>query len=44
MKWHCLIPVCVGERDGGGYKNLGGFKLEMFLLFLFLFLYNLRMF
>ena len=46
LKWHCLIPVCVGERDGGGYKNLvhGGFKLGMFSLFLLLFLCNLRMF
>ena len=46
LKWHCLIPVCVRERDGGGYKNLvhGGFKLGMFLLFLLLFLCNLRMF
>ena len=36
LKWQCLIPVCVGERDGGGYKNFGGwFYVRQALMFLF---------
>ena len=32
MKWHCLIPICVGERDGVGTRILvGGFKLDRLL-------------